>query len=287
MTGSSSGSVRRFNQTDVDGWWRATQAYRDADPLLTNVISSVATGVRNGRYDDARLWAVTDGHVVGAAIQTPPLRVLLGPMTELAARAVASDVLTLQDRPAGFAGPLDAANAAAAHVAELTGATVSPGREELLRVLREYTPPPPTPGRARRARPDDAGELESVADVMTAFHDELGQVGHDNRRAAEERLQSGWWWWEVDGERVAAAAHAPLVETPRGAIGRIGPVWTAPAHRRCGYAAAVTAAVTEQLLPRCHTVMLYTDAANATSNGVYARLGFETTAEVGEVSLQW
>jgi len=61
---------------------------------------------------------------------------------------------------------------------------------------------------------------------------------------------------------------------------RLGPVYTPAEHRRRGYGAAVTSAVVADLLQVADTVMLFTDAANPTSNGVYERLGFRVVGEV-------
>ncbi|MGL1760974.1 GNAT family N-acetyltransferase, partial [Vibrio parahaemolyticus] len=71
-----------------------------------------------------------------------------------------------------------------------------------------------------------------------------------------------------------------------GTVGRIGPVYTVPAERGRGYGGAVTAAVTEHLLPQVDTVMLYTDAANPISNAVYERLGFVHEHDIVELDLR-
>ena len=47
----------------------------------------------------------------------------------------------------------------------------------------------------------------------------------------------------------------------------------------------MTSAVVTRLLPRTTAIILYADAANPTSNGVYERLGFRVVAEVVEVHL--
>ena len=60
-------------------------------------------------------------------------------------------------------------------------------------------------------------------------------------------------------------------------------MYTPPASRGQGYAAAVTGVVTRSLVEAGATPMLHTDLANPTSNGVYARLGYE---QVGEL-LRW
>ena len=62
-------------------------------------------------------------------------------------------------------------------------------------------------------------------------------------------------------------------------------MYTPVEHRRHGYAAALTAAVARRLLTSCTVVMLFADAANATSNGVYERLGFRATGEMVEAEI--
>jgi predicted GNAT family acetyltransferase len=158
---------------------------------------------------------------------------------------------------------------------------------EVLHVLGEYRPPPPPPGRPRRATLDD---LEPLVAWYEAFAAELGLPAHEARTSAMTRLQSpdgaGYLWWEVDGAPVAVAGHAAPVPTPAGAVGRVGPVYTPPEHRRHGYGAAVTAAVVEHLLPTCAIVMLLADEENPTSNGVYERLGFRVVAHVLDLDLR-
>ena len=77
--------------------------------------------------------------------------------------------------------------------------------------------------------------------------------------------------WTVDGVAVSMArVHAPAV-----GVSRIGPVYTPPEHRGHGYAAAVTAAAVDDALHRgARDVVLFADAANPVSTGVYRRIGF-------------
>ncbi|MGF7236729.1 MAG: GNAT family N-acetyltransferase [Frankia sp.] len=66
---------------------------------------------------------------------------------------------------------------------------------------------------------------------------------------------------------------------------RLAPVYTPPAHRRQGYAAAVTAAVSQAALDAgAREVLPFTDLANPTSNGVYRRLGYERAGDRVELS---
>ncbi|MEV4678910.1 GNAT family N-acetyltransferase, partial [Actinomadura sp. NPDC049382] len=58
-------------------------------------------------------------------------------------------------------------------------------------------------------------------------------------------------------------------------VARIAPVYTPDEHRRRGYGAAVTAAATRAALDvGAEDVVLFTDLANPTSNGVYRRIGY-------------
>ena len=104
---------------------------------------------------------------------------------------------------------------------------------------------------------------------------------NDDLRLMLERL----WLWSIDGEPVAMAGHAPLVATPGGTMGRIGPVYTVPFARRQGVGAALTAVVARILQQDGAQVMLYADADNATSNGVYERLGFRAVDQHVEADL--
>jgi predicted GNAT family acetyltransferase len=80
-------------------------------------------------------------------------------------------------------------------------------------------------------------------------------------------------------------AHSPIVEVPSGSVARIGPVYTPPEMRRRGYAGHLTAAVSANLIEQGLGLMLFTDAANATSNGVYTRLGYEKVDEIVECAI--
>jgi predicted GNAT family acetyltransferase len=85
-----------------------------------------------------------------------------------------------------------------------------------------------------------------------------------------------------DGEPVAYASASPIM---LGTV-RIGPVYTRPAHRRRGHGAAVTAALAALLAERgAEEIVLFTDLDNATSNALYARLGFIGVVDVVDAAL--
>jgi adenosylmethionine-8-amino-7-oxononanoate aminotransferase len=270
---------------DAAAFLDLTVPLRAREPVLTNVIGTVAAGIVHGRtYDRCFWWLVRDdaGDVVGCAMRTAPWKLLVSPMPASAASALGSAVAVADPRLPGTVGPQDVVDAVVRGMAE-AGRAVSTSLDmvDVVHVLETYRPPAGVPGRARRAV--DA-ELDLLVEWEWAFADEAG-VPRPEVQGVQARLRTGgMFWWEVDGERVALAGHQGPVPTPGGVVGRIGPVYTPPEHRRHGYGATVTAAVVEQLLPQCTTVMLFADAANPTSNGVYERLGFREVARVVDVS---
>lgn len=257
-----------------------TAAYRAADPVRTNVIGSVATGVLQGRVYDAEHWWVVqddDGDVVGAAIWTVPYRLLLAPMPVEAASALASDVVSMPAAPPGVIGPQPTVEAL---VAAAGWATEQHMLEHVL-VLEEFTPATGVPGHAGTLTDDD---VDLATEWMRQFSIDAGALISDPRESVVGRMPYHRFWI-VDGEPVAFASHAPLVGSESGTVGRVGPVFTPAEHRRRGYGGAVTSAVVEHLLPLTTTVMLFTDASNPTSNGVYERLGFRQVADVVDLTI--
>ena len=64
---------------------------------------------------------------------------------------------------------------------------------------------------------------------------------------------------------------------------RVSTVYTPPEFRRRGYAAACVAALSQRLLDSGkRACFLFADRANATSNGIYQRIGYRQVAEFGE-----
>ena len=91
---------------------------------------------------------------------------------------------------------------------------------------------------------------------------------------------AGLWWWDVDREPVSLAGFSE--PTPTGI--RIAPVYTPPEHRRRGYATALVADLSRELLSRGRRfVFLFTDLANPTSNAIYERIGYRRVADAAEV----
>ncbi|MFD3931499.1 GNAT family N-acetyltransferase [Streptomyces sp. NPDC058614] len=137
-------------------------------------------------------------------------------------------------------------------------------------------PEPAPPGRARVATEADRSQL-------TAWHGEfdeaVGEHGsRDSGAWADDRIAYGslTLWETPDGAPAAMAGATPLIA---GQL-RIAPVYT-PAHLRGrGYAGAATAEVSHAALAAgADEVLLFTDPANPTSNGLYQRIGYRPVAD--------
>jgi predicted GNAT family acetyltransferase len=269
----------------VDDFISATEAFRANEPVLTNVIGSISEGARDGRAYDSVMWLdVRDaaGTVVGCAVRTSPWNLVVSPMPAGAGIAVGRHVAQVDRQVPGIAGVRSVVDEVVEGLGQADRARVA--MVDVVRRLEGFTPPTaPPPGAARQATSSDR---DLLLQWMVQFAVDASLPLHDATASVDSRLDAGaFWLWEVDDEPVALAGHAPLVATPAGVIGRIGPVYT-PAHLRGrGYGAAVTSAVVTRLLPRTTAIILYADATNPTSNGVYERLGFRVVAEVVEVEL--
>ena len=89
----------------------------------------------------------------------------------------------------------------------------------------------------------------------------------------------GPWTMAFDGERVVAICHTPRAMTAQSA--ECG-VWTDPAFRGRGYAAAVTAAWAALLRPTGRELVYSCDETNASSRRVAERLGLRLVARTWE-----
>jgi predicted GNAT family acetyltransferase len=275
--------VRRCD--DATEFLARTAEYRAKNAELTNVIGSVATSVaRGGEYEQCFWWVVEeDGSVVGCAMRTAPWRLAVPDLAPAAAYALGVEVAVHDPDVPGVNGPRDAVEAVYA------GMRVDPGDVRVshhihLLVLDEHRPPVDVAGAARRVDESD-GDL--VLDWWLRFEEDAKLSHPEDDHGWRERVllrvrQGGVLLWEVHGEPVSLAGHAPLVGDSSGTVGRIGPVYTPPAHRRRGYGSAVTSAMVDLLRPQTTTVMLFTDAANPTSNAIYEALGFRRVTTLVE-----
>ncbi|MFE2974531.1 GNAT family N-acetyltransferase [Streptomyces sp. NPDC059258] len=261
---------------DVDVFLAAAGPSLAARPVEHTVVLTVTerlrrSGAHHYGAGDPVLgwWRGADGAVTGTLVRTPPHGALL---TAVPAEAVAPLVEALG------AGPdLDGLNAdrdtAALLAARLPGYRTV--QEQRLYRLGTLLPPSPAPeGRARAATRADRALLVAW---VAGFAEATGQAKSSAEWLVDDGTERGsLTLWESGGRPVALAGRTRMLA----GMVRVTSVYTPPEFRGRGYGAAVTAAASRAALEEgAAEVLLFTDLANPTSNGVYLRIGYETVAD--------
>ncbi len=257
---------------------RLASAWLTAHAVDANVLATILAGELSGRrrYDD-KSWVIARdgaGDVVGVLVQTAPHPARIPTVAPAVAVAAARAWHAEGRRLPGAAGPLGAGSTFVRCWQDLTGVRADVLTREGLHVLDRLEPPQGVTGTVRRATTADT---DLVVRWLGDFHAEAlpDHVMADPDVLARQVADGVYLLWEDAGQPVSLAGWRTAM-----GVGRVGPVYTPPEHRRRGYAAAVTAAATELVLAAGAKATLYTDLANPTSNGVYRRLGYRLVDEL-------
>ncbi len=265
--------------------------FLEAREAAHNLIFGIASQMLEdpGQYPTTPyLAAVIDGErVVGAALRTPPWRIVLSVFDADAvavAEALAGDLAGME--LPGMVGPTESTAAFASAWATRTGATVRLTRHERSFRLRHVIPPRPTPGHMVRG----SAEHRAILAAWSQAFEEEAHVGSPNptdHDATAERWIRGIgrtaWLWIDEGRPVSLAGVGGL--TPHGI--RVGPVYTPPELRGRGYASNLVAEASQlQLDGGRQFVFLFTDLANPTANRIYQSIGYEPVIDIDEYTFE-
>lgn len=273
----------RVTRPDVDGFLSSAGDFLRGREAEHNLLLGLAGRLRTNVlfFGEEPYFAVVEAgdRVVAAALRTPPHNLVLSETEDTAAYvALARDAHSACDSLPGVIGP-------AAGVAVFVSAWESLTGDRARRVLSqriyqasEVIAPRDVDGRMRVVSEQDH---ELVLEWIDAFAGEAlpdgtpgGAAEFLERRAADP--EGGIVLWE-DGTPVSLAGYGS--PTPTGI--RIGPVYTPRALRGGGYASALVAGLTRQLLSSGRDFcFLFTDLANPTSNSIYLRVGYQPVADV-------
>jgi predicted GNAT family acetyltransferase len=276
--------VRRFS--DVPGFLDHAGDFLRAHEARHNVILGLCSQLLAdpAAVGEPPYLSCVDGPdgVVAAAFRTPPHNLLLSVTEKLeACDLLAADVAEAFDSLPGVVGPVEAADRFAQAWRGRTGARDAGVRRQRLFVAERVVAPPPAPGRMRPY-------VDRDRDLVVAWFDEFLREALSEsverphiERMLDRRLAEpggGVTLWD-DGGTASLAAYGGM--TPNSV--RIGPVYTPPAQRGRGYATALVAALTQELLDGGRRFCsLYTDLANPTSNSIYQRIGYRAAGGVDE-----
>jgi len=263
--------------SDAEAFAAAAGDFLHADPAGNSVMLTVVEAMRErggapaGADEMLGWWQAPGEPVTGAFMHTAPYPVHVAAMPPAAVEALV-DLLAGGDVAVpGVNGERAATDAFAAAWSARTGATARVQRRmRLHRLAALVEPDPPPPGTAVVAGPEHRDVLIAWYEAFAA---EIEEPQRDVRPQVDDRIAYGGalLWVRDDGEPVSLAGRTRLVAGQA----RIAPVYTPPAERGRGYAAAATAAATRSALEAgAREVLLYTDLANPTANRLYERLGY-------------
>ncbi|WP_432102301.1 GNAT family N-acetyltransferase [Streptomyces sp. bgisy091] len=210
-------------------------------------------------------WRGADGEVTGTLVRTPPFVPVLG--------AVPAEALV----PLTEAIPLPGVNADRATATALAARWPGHRVDAEHRLYRLGALVPPDPGPVGAARPATAADRALLVGWVRAFGRETGQSGTRAEQIVDTcTARGGLTVWESGGLAVSMASVSRRIADSV----RVSAVYTPPEHRGRGYAAAVTAVVSGSARAEgAREVLLFTDLANPTSNGVYRRIGYEAVSD--------
>jgi predicted GNAT family acetyltransferase len=274
---------------DAATFLKRTQLFRSQQPYLTNLMGTTATSIAAGlrTYEKMSWWIVEDsrGSVCAMMMRTAPHKLVLSPLPD---EAILLCVHAVLERDAEIPGVSGSRSTTEAFLATFVALSATPQRFEVERsiwvyVLGTLSIPARSEGFKRTC---DENDFDFLLSWWQAFAVDTGVERHGLEDGLRASLNQGRVFvWMINNVPVCAVGHSPVVVGPNGSVVRIGPVYTPPQARRRGYAGQLTGAVSRDLVQQGMKPMLFTDVANATSNGVYVRLGYEKVDEIVECTL--
>lgn len=278
-------NVLRFE--DIHAFTERVEPFLMLDEAAHSLILGICSSLKlPNNYDEAPYLGCCEdaGRIIGVAIRTPPYNFILSRLSDDGAvEAFARDAYELYGELPGAIGLKDTVAAFADCWQQLTGHSSRLNRAERLFRVDEVIPVAGVRGEYRPAREDD---FETMVQWLMAFAAEAldSAAPQDAERNVRLRLESdprvrGMRIWLDEGKPVSMAGYGGL--TPHGI--RIGPVYTPPEYRRRGYASALTAALSQEMLDNGRSfVTLFTDLSNPTSNHIYQTVGYVPVCDVDE-----
>jgi len=251
----------------------------------TNLVLGLVLSLRAALpANQSRPWllSIHDGDsLIGCAIRTPPRDLIITQMERPGVEALIRSLRAELPSLPGVIGPEPTSGEFAGQWSNLQKRPSQVRMRQRFYVLhRVRADLPAVPGCLRLAASSD---LALVAEWVAQFTEEVAtDDSHDPKEAAGRAIARGQLYLWQSSRPVSMAAWTGA--TPNGR--RVGYVFTPPAERRHGYAAACVASLSRKILSLGDSYCcLYADRANPTSNAIYARIGYEPLYDVTQFTL--
>lgn len=246
-------------------------SFLTAQPVQHNLpLTIIEQSIEHGL--DGTFWLVVDAaEVVGFALESPPgFGAVLAPMPTALAHLLAESITPTLPHVVGEAGT---AAAFAGRWTECHSVAVTGIDGQRLYELTDLQAVTSTQGSLRLARADDRDTLVAWVD---AFVEDADVVPVHAEQLIDARIEREQFWVWDDGGIVSMASASVAVA----GVARVQYVYTPRDRRGAGYATACVEHMSRVLTDRGLRCVLFTDMANATSNAIYRRIGYEAVAEI-------
>lgn len=270
--------------SDAHSFYQQAHTIWEADETRNNLILGLAIRLRSDphAYGEAQplMALVRDekGAIGASALMTPPYALIVQsePLNKSALVALADSLIAEGWQLPGVNGIAEVSDIFAeiwqARTGRLARRLVNTRAYELRQVI-----PVDYPSGAMRLA--EASEAQLAADMLNAMGKEV-VLGPRRLYTAELALESihqkRTFFWVDEGEVVCITlANRPQI---KGIC--VSGVYTPPCHRRKGYARALVAEVSKEMLSRGYELTnLFTDLSNPTSNKIYQEVGYQPVAD--------
>jgi len=218
------------------------------------------------------------GQIGASALMTPPFPIVVqsDPLNAAALDALADSLIANIWQLPGVNAVADVSDCFAAFWQEKTGQQARNIMNLRAYELRQVVEVDYPGGELKIAEESDA---HLAADMLNAMADEV-VVGPKRLLTAQSalgsiRLKRTFFWMDAGEVVCVTLGNRPQV---KGIC--VSGVYTPPAYRRRGYARALVAEVSRELLSRGYELTnLFTDLANPTSNKIYQEVGYQPVCD--------
>lgn len=256
------------------------------EPENTILLGALRGQGLSSRHQPLCLIAKEAETLAMVGLRTPPFPLILSRGDPAPAEAIARHLLKSGEKIPGVIGPEDLAERFTTIWTEATDTQAAADHGLILHRLTEAQAPTGVEGELRMTEAKDS-ELFGIWNHRAAI--EMGLLDHEIADAATEaarRIDLGQVFaWYRGEEPVSLVAFQPT--SLRDRCGRINMVYTPDHERGRGYASAAVAALSHaRLRAGWSSCLIFTDAANPTTNKIYRQVGYRVLGRYSNISFR-